>query len=49
MKDISPLAWRNINLNGRYEFLKPTDPLNLDAIVRELTELIPDTGIALAA
>jgi TnpA family transposase len=35
-KKVSPIAWQNINLQGRFEFLKPPDPLNVDAIVREL-------------
>jgi hypothetical protein len=38
-KKVSPIAWQNINLQGRFEFLKQPDPLNLDAIVRELIGL----------
>jgi hypothetical protein len=29
----------HINLQGRYEFQKQPDPLNMDAIIRELTEM----------
>jgi hypothetical protein len=36
-KKISPIAWQNINLQGRFEFLKQPDALNVDAIVRALT------------
>jgi hypothetical protein len=38
-KKISPVAWQHINLQGRYEFQKPPDPLNVDMIIRALTEL----------
>jgi hypothetical protein len=34
-----PKAWRNVNLNGRYEFLKKVAPLNVDIIIRELAEI----------
>ena len=48
-KKASPTGWQNVNLHGRYEFQKQPDPLNLDAIIRELTELSLDHQIALAA
>jgi TnpA family transposase len=48
-KKISPIAWQHINLHGRYEFQKQPDPLNVDAIIRELTEIPSDRGNALAA
>ena len=38
-KKVSPNAWQHINLQGRYEFQKQPDPLNMDAIIRELTEM----------
>ena len=38
-KKVSPIAWQHINLQGRYEFQKQPDPLNMDAIIRELTEM----------
>ena len=39
VKKISPIAWQHINLHGRYEFQKPLDPLDVDAIIREMTGL----------
>jgi hypothetical protein len=36
-KKVSPIAWQHINLHGRYEFLSQPAPLNVDAIIRELT------------
>ena len=36
-KKICPIAWQHINLQGRFEFLKTPDALNLDAIIRTLT------------
>ncbi|WP_255348469.1 hypothetical protein [Calothrix sp. PCC 6303] len=38
MKQISPVAWQHINLYGRYEFRKFSDPINLDDIVQQLTQ-----------
>jgi TnpA family transposase len=35
-KKVAPIAWQHINLHGRYEFQKQPDPLNVDAIIREL-------------
>ena len=42
VKKISPIAWQHINLHGRYEFQKPLDPLDVDAIIREMTGFRPD-------
>ena len=36
-------------LCGRWEFQKQPDPLNVDAIIRGLTEMPPDGEAALAA
>jgi TnpA family transposase len=36
-KKVCPVAWQHINLQGRFEFLKSPDSLNVDAIIRELT------------
>jgi hypothetical protein len=38
-KKVSPIAWQHINLHGRYEFLKQLDPINVGAIIRELTKI----------
>jgi hypothetical protein len=38
-KKVSPVAWQHINLQGRYEFQKQPDPLDVDMIIRTLTEL----------
>jgi len=39
LKRISPIAWQHINLHGRYEFNKPTENINVDAIIQELVQL----------
>jgi TnpA family transposase len=39
LKRISPVAWQHINLQGRYEFRKLPDEINLDAIIQELSQL----------
>jgi TnpA family transposase len=38
-KNVSPVAWQHINLQGRYEFQKQPDPLDVDMIIRTLTEI----------
>ncbi len=38
IKQISPVAWQHINLYGRYEFQKKPNPINLDEIIRQVTE-----------
>jgi len=38
-KKISPIAWQHINLQGRFEFQKQPDALNVDAIIRALVGL----------
>ena len=46
---MSPTGWQNVNLHGRYEFLKQTAHLNMDIIIRELIEMPMDRAIALVA
>jgi TnpA family transposase len=38
LKQISPVAWQHINLYGRYEFRKCAQPIDLEDIVRQLTQ-----------
>ena len=38
LKQISPVAWQHINLYGRYEFRKFSEPINIDNIVQQLTQ-----------
>ena len=42
-------AWQHINLHGRYEFLKQLDPINVGAIIRELTKIPINDEAPLAA
>ena len=37
LKQISPVAWQHINLQGRYEFGKQPNEINIDAIIQELS------------
>jgi TnpA family transposase len=39
LKRISPVAWQNINLCGRYQFTRTTEDINIDAIVKQLATL----------
>jgi hypothetical protein len=48
-KKVSPVAWQHINLHGRYEFLKQLDPINVGAIIRELTKIPINHEAPLAA
>jgi TnpA family transposase len=38
LKQVSPIAWQHINLQGRYEFTKGAEAINLDAIIQELAQ-----------
>ena len=38
-KHVSPVAWQHINFYGRYEFKKSLEPIDLDALVQELSDL----------
>jgi hypothetical protein len=35
LKQVSPVAWQNINLYGRYEFSKGPEAINMNAIIQE--------------
>jgi TnpA family transposase len=48
-KTVSPIVWQNINLQGRFEFLKQPDALNVDAIIRALVGLSSNQAAALVA
>ena len=48
-KKVSPVAWQHINLQGRYEFQKQPDPLNIDTIIHELTKTLADRQVTLPA
>ena len=48
-KNASPIAWQNVNLHGRYEFLKQVAPLNVDIIIQKLTEIPMNLDMAPAA
>jgi len=39
LKRISPVAWQHVNLFGRYEFRKRSEPLNIDSIVQKLAQV----------
>ena len=49
IKKVSPVAWQHINPHGRYEFQKLPDGINIDAMVKELTELSPNYDAILVA
>jgi Tn3 transposase DDE domain len=38
LKQISPVAWQHINLYGRYEVRKCSEPIDLDDIFRQLIQ-----------
>jgi hypothetical protein len=38
LKQISPVAWQHINLQGRYEFSKQPGNIDLNTIVQELAQ-----------
>ena len=48
-KKFALLPWQHINLQGRYEFQKQPDPLNIDMIIHELTKTLADRQVTLPA
>jgi hypothetical protein len=48
-KKIAPIAWQHINLQGRYEFQKAPDALNVDAIIRALIGMASSRAAVLVA
>jgi TnpA family transposase len=38
LKQISPIAWQHINLQGRYEFTKPPENIDLNIIIQEVAQ-----------
>lgn len=42
LKRTSPIAWQHINLYGRYEFNKYPESVNMEAIIQELAQIIPN-------
>ena len=39
LKQVSLVAWQHINLHGRYEFRKSPEPIDIDALVQELSQV----------
>jgi TnpA family transposase len=39
LKQVSLVAWQHINLHGRYEFRQLPEPIDIDALVRELSQV----------
>ena len=39
LKQVSLVAWQHINLHGHYEFSQLPEPIDIDALVRELSQI----------
>ena len=39
LKQVSLVAWQHLNLHGRYEFRKSPEPIDIDALVQELSQV----------
>jgi hypothetical protein len=39
LKQVSLVAWQHINLHGHYEFSQLPEPIDIDALVRELSQV----------
>jgi TnpA family transposase len=39
LKQVSPAAWQNINLQGRFQFNNQPEPINMEAIVQKLSQV----------
>ncbi|KAF5430592.1 hypothetical protein C5S42_00165 [Candidatus Methanomarinus sp.] len=40
IKSISPIAWRHVNLLGRFEFQRPQNSLDIDELIKTLKQEI---------
>ncbi len=40
IKGISPIAWRYVNLLGRFEFQRPQNPINIDELIKAFEQKI---------
>ncbi len=40
IKGISPIAWRHVNLLGRFEFQRPQSPIDIDGLIKVLKQEI---------
>lgn len=40
IKNISPVAWRHVNLLGRFEFQRPQNSLDIDELIKTLKQEI---------
>jgi hypothetical protein len=40
IKSISPIAWRHVNLLGRFEFQRPQNSLDIDELIKALEQKI---------
>ena len=40
IKGISPIAWRHVNLLGRFEFQQSQNPINIDELIKALEQKI---------
>jgi TnpA family transposase len=46
LKQVSPVAWKHINLHGRYFFRKRTEHININDIIQELAKAPIKQGLA---
>lgn len=37
IRHLSPVAWTHLNFQGRFEFLAPDEPIDIDALVKDLS------------
>jgi len=40
IKGISPIAWRHVNLLGKFEFQRPQNPISVDELIKALEQKI---------
>ncbi len=43
IKKVSPIAWRHVNLGGRYEFTTQKTPPNIEAMVLKMGSFLTDS------
>jgi hypothetical protein len=40
LRQVSPVAWQHINLQGRFKFNNRAEPIDMNAIIQKLSQIL---------
>lgn len=46
LKQVSPVAWQHVNLQGRFQFNHPSEPIDREAIIQKLARVALQQNLA---